>query len=118
MTQVDEVPAIAEEVGADTVFVSKDFAPYGRRRDEQVADALRGSGRRLRGVGSPYAVEPGSVRKDDGNPYAVFTPFSRRWRTHGWQPPVDAPPSPNWRTAASDGLPPRPDIRGRGTARH
>ena len=106
----DEVAAIAEEVGADTVYVSKDFAPYGRRRDEQVADILRGSGRRLRGIGSPYAVEPGSVRKDDGNPYAVFTPFSRRWRTHGWQAPIDAPRSPDWRTAASDGLPPRPEI--------
>ena len=107
---VDEVPAIAEEVGADTVYVSKDFAPYGRRRDEQVADVLRGAGRRLSGVGSPYAVEPGSVRKDDGNPYAVFTPFSRKWRSHGWQPPIDAPRSPNWRTASSDGLPQRPNI--------
>ena len=107
---VDEIPAIAEEVGADTVYVSKDFAPYGRRRDDHVADALRGAGRHLRGVGSPYAVEPGSVRKDDGKPYAVFTPFSRRWRTHGWQTPIDAPRSPNWRTAPSDGLPLRPGI--------
>ncbi len=107
---VDEVPAIAEEIGADSVYVSKDFAPYGRRRDEQVADVLRGAGRRLHGVGSPYAVEPGSVRKDDGNPYAVFTPFSRKWRSYGWQPPIDAPSSPNWRTAPSDGLPQRPGI--------
>ena len=107
---VDEVPAIAEEIGAQTVFVSKDFAQYGRRRDEHVADVLRGAGRRLRGVGSPYAVDPGSVRKDDGNPYAVFTPFSRRWRNHGWQAPAAAPVTPNWRTAPSDGLPSRPDI--------
>jgi deoxyribodipyrimidine photo-lyase len=107
---VDEVPAITEEIGSDTVYVSKDFAPYGRRRDEQVADVLRGAGRRLRGVGSPYAVEPGSVRKDDDTPYAVFTPFSRRWRAHGWQTPTDEPRSPNWRSAPSDGLPQRPDV--------
>jgi deoxyribodipyrimidine photo-lyase len=105
----DEVPALAEEVGAATVFVSKDFGPYGRRRDELVADVLRGAGRKLRGVGSPYAVDPGLVTKDDGQPYAVFTPFSRRWRAHGWGAPIAAPVSPNWISATSDGLPERPD---------
>jgi deoxyribodipyrimidine photo-lyase len=55
----DAVRAVAAEVGASTVFVSKDFAPYGRERDAAVVDALRADGRQLRGVGSPYAVEPG-----------------------------------------------------------
>jgi len=106
---VDEVAAVADEVDASTVYVAKDFGPYGRRRDEQVADALRGGDRRLRGVGSPYAVDPGSVVKDDGDPYSVFTPFSRRWRDHGWDRPIDGPRSPNWIGAPSDGLPRRPD---------
>jgi deoxyribodipyrimidine photo-lyase len=107
---VDEVPAIAEEVGASTVFVSKDFTPYGRRRDAAAADTLRGAGRRLRGVGSPYAVDPGSVVKADGTPYAVFTPFSRRWREHGWDHPLDAPSDPDWIEAPSDPLPERPTV--------
>lgn len=76
---VEVVPALAREVEAGTVYVAKDFAPYGRRRDVAVATALKGAGSRLRGVGSPYAVEPGSVTKDDGKPYAVFTPFHKRW---------------------------------------
>jgi len=105
----DEVPAMADEIDAATVFVAKDFGPYGRRRDEQVADALTGAGRRLRGVGSPYAVEPGKVLKDDGDPYSVFTPFSRRWREYGWNGPIAAPRSPDWVEAESDGLPERPD---------
>ncbi len=107
---VDEIPAVADEVDARTVYVSKDFAPYGRRRDESVADALRGSGRRLRGVGSPYAVQPGQVAKEDGDPYVVFTPFSRRWRDHGWDDPIAAPRAPGWIAAPSDGLPDRPDV--------
>ena len=107
---VDEVPAVADEVGASAVYVSKDFAPYGRRRDEQIADVLRGSDRRLRGVGSPYAVDPGQVTKDDGGAYSVFTPFSKKWRAHGWNDPIDAPRSPNWIEAPSDGLPRRPDV--------
>jgi deoxyribodipyrimidine photo-lyase len=80
---VDVVPALAAEVGADTVFVSRDFGPYGRRRDGDVAARLRADGRRMRGEGSPYAVDPGTVTKDDGSPYAVFTPFSRRWLSLG-----------------------------------
>ncbi|MEY5152038.1 MAG: deoxyribodipyrimidine photo-lyase, partial [Actinomycetota bacterium] len=79
---IEVVPAFAAEVKAQTVFVAKDFAPYGRKRDIEVAAALRSGGMTLRGVGSPYCVEPGTVRKDDGNPYAVFTPFSKRWAGH------------------------------------
>ena len=107
---VDEIPAIAEEIDASTVFVSKDFGPYGHRRDVQVADVLRGGGRRLRGVGSPYAVDPGTVTKDDGNSYSVFTPFSRRWRATGWPALIEAPKSPPWIEARSDGLPARRDV--------
>jgi deoxyribodipyrimidine photo-lyase len=85
------VPAAAREVGAHVVFVSKDFSPYGRVRDAAVAEELRADGRQLRGVGTPYVVPPGTVRKGDGTPYAVFTPFSRSWRAAGWAAPIEAP---------------------------
>lgn len=81
------VPALAEEVGAESVIVSRDYSPYGRRRDAAVGEALTSGGRTLRGVGSPYAVDPGKVRKGDGDPYAVFTPYSKVWRRTGWDAP-------------------------------
>ena len=105
------LPDLADEFDATTVFVSRDYSPYGRRRDQAVADALRGAGRRLCGVGSPYAVAPGGVTKGDGEPYSVFTPFSRRWREHGWDAPIEAPSEPDWIEAPSDGLPARPDVQ-------
>ncbi len=113
---VEAVPALAAEVGADTVFVARDYVPYGRSRDAGVKAALAESGRHLTGVGSPYAVAPGGVRKDDGDPYAVFTPFSKRWRSAGWEQPHDLPgDETRWRGAgsagasiASDGLFDRP----------
>ena len=82
---------MAGEADAGTVFVSADFGPYGRRRDQDVADALRDAGRRLVGVGSPYAVDPGQVRKQDDTPFRVFSPFSGAWRAHGWAPASPAP---------------------------
>jgi deoxyribodipyrimidine photo-lyase len=88
---VEVIPALAAEVNADTVFVARDYSPYGRRRDGDVKTALDRDARHLKGVGSPYAVAPGSVTKDDGTPYAVFTPFSKVWRRIGWDLPVDAP---------------------------
>jgi deoxyribodipyrimidine photo-lyase len=110
---VEVVPQLAVELGADEVFVSRDYAPYGRRRDAAVARSLRRGERSLRGVGSPYAVPPGGVRKGDGDPYAVFTPFSKVWRRVGWDAPVD-PPGDDFRwsgsgAVASEPFPERPD---------
>ncbi|MFZ9397755.1 MAG: cryptochrome/photolyase family protein [Ilumatobacteraceae bacterium] len=107
------IPALAEEVGADAVYAARDFAPYGQRRDRAVAERLAAKGRRLVHVGSPYAVEPGRVNKDDGTAYSVFTPFSKRWLATGWNGPMDAPRSPNWLGAPQvpcEGPHQRPDV--------
>ena len=108
------IPAVAAELDADRVFVSRDYSPYGRRRDTAVQVGLGGTGRRLEGIGSPYAVMPGAVTKDDGTPYAVFTPFSKRWRSIRWEAPVDEPGDDfRWHGGASalesDELGDRPD---------
>ena len=87
----DVVPALAAEVGASAVFVTRDHTPYGRRRDAAVAESLRGAGSRLVGVDSHYAVAPGTVTKGDGTAYQVFTPFSKAWRAIGWAAPSSLP---------------------------
>jgi deoxyribodipyrimidine photo-lyase len=106
------VQALAAEVAATHVYVSRDYGPYGRRRDAAVGDALRAFGVQLVGVGSPYAVQPGEVTKADGTPYAVFTPFSRAWRSHGWDAPLGVP-DVEWRGAPEvhcDGPPSAPEV--------
>ncbi|HZG91993.1 MAG TPA: deoxyribodipyrimidine photo-lyase [Pseudonocardia sp.] len=84
----DVVPRIADAIGADSVHVAADFGPYGRRRDEAVEKGLVDAGRTLVRSGSPYAVAPGRVRKADGEPFRVFTPFRRAWGEHGWRAPA------------------------------
>lgn len=71
---------VRQESGASTVHVTREYSPFGRRRDEEVATALASTAGRLVGTGSNYLVAPGGVVKDDGSSYAVFTPFRRRWR--------------------------------------
>ena len=86
-----EVPRLAAEVGAATVYVTRDHGAYGRRRDAATGEALAGTGARLVGVGTNYAVAPGSVTKADATPYAVFTPFRRAWQALGWEAPLAVP---------------------------
>jgi deoxyribodipyrimidine photo-lyase len=88
------VPTLAEEIGACTVHISEDFAPYGRARDERVEAALArlGDGIPLVRTGSPYAVSPGQVLKKDGTPFKVFTPFYRAWSERGWHGPAQTRP--------------------------
>jgi deoxyribodipyrimidine photo-lyase len=77
---VEVVPAVAEEVGADTVAVTADFAPYGAQRDQLVAARLAAEGRRLLPAGSNYLLSPGTVRTAQGRPYQVFSAFHRAWQ--------------------------------------
>ncbi|MGE3810463.1 MAG: deoxyribodipyrimidine photo-lyase [Candidatus Nanopelagicales bacterium] len=112
------VPEVAKALGARTVHIAADFGPYGVRRDAAVAEALAADGRELATTGSPYAVAPGRVRKGDGTPYRVYTPFYRALAAHGWRrPAVDPDAWPEWvsRTRGplhSQGIPAEPGLGG------
>jgi deoxyribodipyrimidine photo-lyase len=95
------IPAVAEDVGADQVHVSNDFTPYGRARDRAVVAALPAG---VEGIatGTPYAVAPGTVTNGSGAPYKVFTPYSKAWRQHGWDDPLQAPRGVEWIAADDD----------------
>jgi deoxyribodipyrimidine photo-lyase len=110
------VPEVAKALGASTVHIAADYGPYGVRRDDAVAQALADDGRELVATGSPYAVAPGRVRKGDGTPYRVYTPFYRAWAAHGWRRPAADPDAwPEWAGRSrgplhSQGIPAEPDL--------
>lgn len=98
------LPRLVSELGATSVHIAADTGPYGRRRDQAVTEGLAGTD--LVSTGSAYAVTPGRVRKPDGEPYRVFTPFSKAWRALGWRAPAITPRSIRWSTAVdSDPIP-------------
>ena len=103
----ERIPAIAKEVDARSVHVSEDFAPFGRRRDDRVREALGDVP--LVATGSPYLISPGRVTKDNGDPYKVFTPFFGRWRELGWRKPArTGPKSARWVDTAQLGKATKP----------
>lgn len=105
----DVVPRLAHQLGVGAVHVSEDFAPYGKARDRRVEAAL---GRiPLVRTGSSYAVSPGQLVKQDGDPFKVFTPFYRAWTQRGWHRPADTNPAGiDWNPVAGTEIPPDPDI--------
>lgn len=86
------VPRLARAVGATSVHVSAESTPYGRARDARVRATLDAQGIAWAATGTPYAVGPGSVMNQSGNPFQVFTPFRKAWRAHGWPSPALVPP--------------------------
>jgi len=104
----DVVPRVAAAVGAGTVHVAADFGPYGTRRDQAVEEALAVDGRELVRTGSPYAVAPGRVTKDDGDPFRVFTPFRRTWSRQRRRGPADTSAATvRWIDPSDEGSGPR-----------
>jgi deoxyribodipyrimidine photo-lyase len=75
-----ELAQLCAEVGAMAVYTERDYSPYATRRDETVGATLPVPLQLTEGV---TVQPPAAVHKEDGAPYTVFTPFSRRWQALG-----------------------------------
>jgi deoxyribodipyrimidine photo-lyase len=73
---VVELGKLADEINAQIIFAEPDFSPFALNRDKQVEATFD-----IHWCGSPAILPPGSVLKPDGNPYTIFTPFSKVWRS-------------------------------------
>ncbi|HXO77846.1 MAG TPA: deoxyribodipyrimidine photo-lyase, partial [Puia sp.] len=62
------------------VFTNTDYEPYATQRDEDVKKLLTGKGIPFYSYKDQVIFEKGEVLKEDGKPYTIFTPYSRRWR--------------------------------------
>lgn len=71
---VDVVPSLAEEWRVDRVVAHRWVEPFARERDRRVAEALRAPFTLYEGE---TLLPPGTLRTSSGDPYSVFTPFSR-----------------------------------------
>ena len=71
----DELARLTTESGAQNIFAEEDVWPYALTRDARVGDLLP-----LTLVGGLTVHPSEAVLKADGDPYIVFTPFSRRWK--------------------------------------
>ena len=62
------------------VYCNRDYEPYARQRDENVHDYLKSKNIQFKGYKDQVIFEKAEVVKDDGKPYTVFTPYSKKWK--------------------------------------
>jgi deoxyribodipyrimidine photo-lyase len=68
--------ALLNETSASAVFAEEDYTPYARQRDTRIAQELQ-----LQLVLGQTVQHPEFVKKGDGSPYTVYTPYSRAWKS-------------------------------------
>lgn len=62
------------------VYANHDYEPYARKRDTAISRLLTENGVRFKTCKDQVIFEKSEVVKDDGTPYVVYTPYSRRWK--------------------------------------
>ncbi|MFM7682152.1 MAG: deoxyribodipyrimidine photo-lyase, partial [Bacteroidota bacterium] len=74
------LPKLTEEKEFDSVFTNRDYEPYALERDKTIFDLLKSKNVEFHGAKDHVIFEKNEVLKDDGKPYTVFTPYSRKWK--------------------------------------
>ncbi len=68
------------EANPAAVYTNDDYEPYARIRDEKVMKVLNGKGISFYTFKDHVIFEKDEVVKDNGEPYTVFTPYSKKWK--------------------------------------
>lgn len=108
----EQIVKAAEEFGAGGVFHQREYEPFGVKRDEAVAAALKERGKVVETFSGLSLFEPPEIVSKTATPYTVFGPYKREWFSRPADGPVPAPahvPVPEH--IQSDALPSAEDLK-------
>jgi len=71
---------LVKEYTIEKVFTNHDYEPYAQERDESIATFLQQHNISFHTYKDQVIFEKNEVVKDDGKPYTVFTPYSKKWK--------------------------------------
>lgn len=74
------LPELAQKLQVSCVYTNRDYEPRAIERDQHVFDALKSIHIDFKGAKDQVIFEKGEVVKDDGKPYTIYTPYSRKWK--------------------------------------
>lgn len=103
---VEQIPALARQLGAQAVFCNWDDEPGALERDARVRQALAGSGTALHSFKDHMVFARGEVLTQAGAPFSVFTPYKNAWLRRITPFFLSAYPSER---GLPEGLAPRPE---------
>ena len=79
----------------EAVYTNHDYEPYAIVRDKAVSDLLNLKSIAYKSFKDQVVFERNEVTKDDGLPYKVYTPYSKKWLSAFNEKCIDAYPSEN-----------------------
>jgi deoxyribodipyrimidine photo-lyase len=71
---------LIEENKIHKVYTNHDYEPAARKRDKEIALLFDSKNIEFKNYKDQVIFEKNEVLKDDGKPYVVFTPFSKKWK--------------------------------------
>ncbi|MCO6163243.1 deoxyribodipyrimidine photo-lyase [Flavobacterium sp. NRK F7] len=71
---------LIEENKIKTVYTNHDYEPYARKRDKEVYQLFKENDISFKTSKDQVIFEKEEVVKDDGTPYVVYTPYSKKWK--------------------------------------
>ena len=72
---------LIENYSIKNVYTNNDYEPYAINRDESIKELLSSNGINFKSYKDQVIFEKNEIVKDDGNPYVVYTPFMKKWKT-------------------------------------
>ncbi len=72
---------ICNEYEVAEVYANRDYEPYAQERDQLIYELLKQKNITFHGSKDHVIFEKNEVMKDDGKPYTVFTPYSKKWKS-------------------------------------
>ncbi len=79
-TPAEVFNSLLDEYNIGKLFANHDYEPYAKQRDSEIEELLKVNGSGFHTWKDQVIMEKNEVVKDDGKPYTVFTPYSRRWK--------------------------------------
>ncbi len=78
-TPLDGFKMLLNEFDIKAVYTNKDYEPEAIKRDEAIAGLLKSEEIEFHAFKDHVIFEENEVLKGNGEPYTVFTPYSRKW---------------------------------------
>lgn len=77
---LDAFKQLEKEFSIQSVYCNTDYEPYAKQRDEQIQKFLQSKSIQFKSYKDQCIFERNEVLKDNGSPYTVFTPYSKKWK--------------------------------------
>lgn len=79
-TPLEAFKKLTKKYEIEAVYTNDDYEPYARQRDKIIAEFLLSENIPFYSYKDQVIFEKNEVVKENGTPYTVFTPYSKKWK--------------------------------------